>query len=104
VKEEQNSSVPLLIRLCSEKAAFEVRMQQRVRFDMDEVKHLFEEAGGYEIFAPNPYIMVLKSPRGAEVTLSSNGRMLIKRVSGESEARAVAHDVLQVALKAQKAP
>jgi len=93
--------VPLLIRLCSEKTAFEVQMQQRVHFDMDEVKRLFEEKSDYEIMVHTPYIMVLKSQGETEVTLSKNGRMLIKRVSDEKEARAVAQDVLQTALKAQ---
>jgi len=107
MKEQQKpptSPVPLLIRLCSEKTAFEARTQQRIRFNMDEVKRLFEAISGYEIVVHTPYIMVLKSQRETEVTLSSNGRMLIKRVSDEKEARAVAQDILQVALKAQQLP
>ena len=95
------SPVPLLIRLCSEKTAFEVRTQQRVHFDMNEAKRLFEAKSGYEIVVQTPYIIVLKSQGGTEVTLSKNGRMLIKRVSDEKEARAVAQDVLQTALKVQ---
>jgi len=71
---------------------------------MDEVKRLFKAISGYEIVVHTPCIIVLKSQRGTEVTLSSNGRMLIKRVSDENEARAVAQDVLQVALKAQQLP
>jgi len=79
-------------------------MQQRIRLNMDEVKRLFEAISGYEIVVHTPYIMVLKSQKGTEVTLSSNGRMLIKRVSDEKEARTIAQDVLQVALKAQQLP
>jgi len=104
VREGQDSSVPLFIRLCSEKTAFEVQMQQRIHFNMDEVKRLFEAISGYEIVVHTPYIIVLKSQKGTEVTLSSNGRMLIKRVSDEKEARTIAQDILQVALKAQQLP
>jgi len=105
VKEEQESpSAPLLLRLCSEKTTFEVQMQQRIHFNMDEVKRLFEAKSSYEIMVHTLYILVLKNKKGTEVTLSKNGRMLIKRVSDEKEARAVAQDVLQVALKAQQPP
>jgi len=104
VKNEQKSSVPLLIRLCSEKTAFEVQMQQRISFNMDEVKRLFEAISGYEIVVHTPYILVLKSQRGTEITLSKNGRMLIKRVPDQKEARTVAQDILQVALKARQLP
>lgn len=99
MKREQKSPPPLLIKLCSDKAAFEVLTQRRIRFDMDGVKRLFEGKGNYEILVHTPYIMVLKDPKGVEVTLSENGRMLIKRISKENEARAVALDILRIALK-----
>jgi len=47
-----------------------------------------------------PYILVVRDPRGAEVTLSKNGRMLVKRVSNQDEAEAVARELLRIALKA----
>jgi len=104
VKKEQKSQAPLLIRLCSEKTAFEVQMQQRISFNMDGVKRLFEAISGYEIVVHTPYILVLKNKKGTEITLSKNGRMLIKRVPDQKEAIAVAQDILQVALKAQQTP
>ena len=67
---------------------------------MDEVKKLFEAKSGYEILVHTPYILVFKNPKGVEVTLSKNGRMLIKGVSGEVEANAVAQEVLRTALNA----
>jgi hypothetical protein len=104
VKKERDSQAPLLIKLCSEKTTFEVQMRQRSSFNMDEVKRLFEAKSSYEITVHTPYILVLKNSKGVEVTLSNNGRMLIKRVSDEKEAKAIAQDVLRVALKAQKLP
>jgi len=47
-------------------------------------------------------ILVLKSKGGREVTFSEDGRMLLKNVSGEGEAKALACDVFDVALKASK--
>ena len=67
---------------------------------MGEVKKLFEAKSGYKMLVHTPYIVVFKNPTGVEVTLSKNGRMLIKGVSGESEARAVAQEVLRTASNA----
>jgi hypothetical protein len=44
--------------------------------------------------------MVVKNKKGTEITLSKNGRMLIKGVSGEEEAKAVAQEVLRTASNA----
>ena len=91
---------PLLIKLCSEKTAFEAKTQQRLHFNMEETKKLFEAKTGYEITVHTPYIIVFKNPNGVEVTLSKNGRMLIKGVTGENEAKTVAQQVLQTASNA----
>ncbi len=66
---------------------------------MGEVKKTFEEKSGYKITVYTPYILVFKNPNGVEVTLTKSGRMLIKGVSGEDEAKAVAQEVLQTASK-----
>lgn len=102
MKEQQKSSTPppILLKLCSEKTAFEAKTQQKIRFNIDEAKKLFEAKTGYQIQVHTPYILVFKNPKGVEVTLSNNGRMLIKGVSGEEEAKAVAQEVLQTASNA----
>jgi len=97
---EGEPPVPLLVRLCSDRAVFEVRLQRRMSFNMDEVKRLFEATKVHEIVVYTPYILVVRDPRGAEVTLSKNGRMLVKRVLNKDEAEAVAQEVLRIALKA----
>ena len=92
--------MPLLVRLCSDRTAFEVRLQRRISFNMDEVKRLFEATEVHEIVVHTPYILVLRNSKGAEVTFSKNGRMLVKRVSDMEEAKTVAQEVLRIALKA----
>ena len=86
----------LLVRLCSDKAGFEALPQRKLTFRMSEVRRLLETEGRYEVVVETPYIMVLKNSSGVEVTLSEDGRMLIKRVSGEEEANTVAHEILKV--------
>jgi len=97
---ERKSPAPLLVKLCSDRAAFEVRLQHKISFNMDEVKYLFEAAKSHKIVVHTPYIMVLRDRKGAEVTFSKDGRMLVKSVLNEDEAEAVAQEVLRIALKA----
>jgi len=100
MENEWEPRVPLLIKLCSDKAAFEARIQQRIFFNMNEMRRLFEAIKDHEIMVYTPHIIILKSCKGAEVTFSKDGRMLIKKVLNENEARMVAYDVLRIALKA----
>ena len=100
--DEKKKSIPLLVKLCSDKAAYEARPQRKVSFDMNKLQKLFEAVENYQILVYTPYIIVLKSKGGREVTFSEDGRILLKNVSGEGEAKALACDVFEVALKASK--
>jgi len=100
---EEKPSIPLFVKLCSDKAAFEVRTQRKVLFNMDMVRRLFEACHDSKIVVYTPHMIVLRNGR-AEATLSKNGRMLIKRVANESEATQVAHKIWQTALPAAFKP
>jgi len=100
---KEKPSLPLFVKLCSDKAAFEVRMQRNVFFNIERVKQLFEECHDSEIVVYTPHMIVLRSG-SAEATLSKDGRMLIKRVSNESEATQVALKILRTALTAAFKP
>ena len=100
--DEKKKSIPLLVKLCSDKAAYEARPQRKVSFDMNKLQKLFETVENYQILVYTPYIIVLKSKGGREVTFSEDGRILLKNVSGEGEAKALDCDVFEVALKASK--
>jgi len=100
---EEKDSIPLFVKLCSDKAAFEVRIQRKISFNMGKVKQLFEACHDHEILVYTPHMIILRSGR-AETTLSKDGRMLIKRVSNESEATQVALKILRTALTAAFKP
>jgi len=87
------------VTLCSDKAAFEVRIQPEISFDMTDLERLLKSMKYNKIIVNTPHIVIFQS-KGAEVTLSRNGRMLIKKVRNEKEATAVASEVLRVASKA----
>jgi hypothetical protein len=69
---------------------------------MNKLHNLLETIDNYQILVYTPYIIVLKSKGGSEVTFSEDGRMLLKNVSGENEAKELACNVLEAALKASK--
>ncbi|MCW4053143.1 MAG: hypothetical protein NWE78_08055 [Candidatus Bathyarchaeota archaeon] len=92
---KKSQSIPFSVRLCSDKAAFEVRIQQNIHFNMTNLGRLLKSVEEMEIIADTPHIIIFRS-KGAEVTLSRNGRMLIKRIEDEKEAVAVASEILRV--------
>jgi len=100
---EEEPSIPLFVKLCSDKASFEIRIQRKVFFNIDKVRQLFETSHDSEILVYTPHMIILRSGR-AEITLSRDGRMLIKRVSNESEATQVARKILRTALRATFKP
>jgi len=100
MKNEHKSTIPFFVKLCSDKAAYEVKLQRKIYFMMDRLKQLFEAREEYELVVYTPHITIIKSCKGAEVTFSRDGRILIKKVLDKSEAEAIAEDVLQIALEA----
>lgn len=76
---EKHKCLPrYLIRLCSDKAAFEVKFSQKLRLDMSSIKKAFGTSKHYEILVYTPHITTLKSKIGVEITFSKDGRTLIK--------------------------
>ena len=99
MEDRQKLKIPFVVKLCSDKAAFEVRIQRKIYFNMADLERLLRSMKENEIIVNTPHIVIFRSKR-AEVTLSRNGRMLIKRVQNEKEATAVAREVLRIASKA----
>jgi len=98
---DKATPIPLSVRLCSDKAAFEALVLRKVVFNMEDAKRRLEKASDYEITVYTPHLLVLRCSQ-AEATLSKDGRMLIKRVKDENEARLVACKVWKTILKARR--
>jgi len=65
---------------------------------MNDARQQLEEADNCKIVVYTPHLLVLGYGE-AEVTLSRDGRMLIKRVRDEDEAELVARRVWKTVLK-----
>jgi molybdopterin-guanine dinucleotide biosynthesis protein A len=90
--------IPFSVRLCSDKAAFEIRIQRKISFDLMNLEKTLKSAKENEIIVSTPHILIFKTGP-AEVTLSRTGRMLIKRVKDENDAAAVAQRILRFVSK-----
>ncbi len=98
-KSPRNEVQPrLVVKLCSDRSAFEARPVKQTILDMNKAKQALEQLGLHEIVVDTPHIMVVKIG-GAEITISRDGRMLIKRVSNEDEAKQVADQILDAIFK-----
>jgi len=99
MENEHKSVISFFVKLCSDKAAYEVKLQRKTHFTMDLLKQMFEATEEYELIVYTPHITIIKNRKGAEITFSKDGRILIKKVLNKSEAEAIASDVLQIALE-----
>lgn len=96
---KERHPMPLSVRLCSDKAAFEVKTKYNIFFNVADLEKLLKSMKEDKIIVNTPHIVIFRT-KGAEVTLSRDGRMLIKKVRNQKEATAVAREVLRVASKA----
>lgn len=96
--DKDKSPVRLLVKLCSDKAAFEARPMKNLSLNMDKTKQTLEKSKKHEIVIYTPHMLILRIGK-AETTLSKDGRMLIKKVSSETEATQVANHILRTILK-----
>jgi ArsR family metal-binding transcriptional regulator len=90
--------IPFTVKLCSDKAAFEVRANRKVSLNMGEVEKRLRSSKLHRIVLCTPHMIFLRSGT-AETTLSKDGRLLIKKVQNEAEAKHLAQEILQVILE-----
>lgn len=93
---KEKLKIPFVVKLCSDKAAFDVRIQRKFSFNMANLERILRSLNESEIIVNTPHILIFRNKK-AEVTLSRDGRMLIKNVKDERDANAVAREVLLVA-------
>jgi len=96
--DQKKPNLGLIVKLCSDKAAFEAKPIKALSINMDNARQRLETCGQNKILIYTPHMIILRN-NNAETTLSKDGRMLIKRVSNEAEAVQVAQQILTAILK-----
>ena len=98
--EAVESPIPMLFELCSGGTAYEARPQIKTRLKLDALLEIIRKNTNYEVLAYTPYMLIVKTQKGAEISATRQGKLLIKRVKSEEEARTVTYEILQVGASA----
>jgi hypothetical protein len=85
-----------MIRLCSDGAAYEAIPKKRLRLDIGGLKRILESRGDCEIALWTPQFMVFKWKSDIEVTIVDDGKMIIRNVETEEDAKRIAETIVSL--------
>jgi len=90
-----------VIRLCSDKAAYEAVPKRRLRVDLAKLRRSLERDGDCEIALWTRQLMVVRRRDATEITIVDDGRLIIRNVANEKVAQSTA-DALMPKLAVSK--
>jgi hypothetical protein len=90
-----------VMRLCSDKAAYEAVPRRRLKVDLTRLRRSLERGGDCEITLWTRQVMVVKQRDATEITIVDDGRLIIRNVADEQTAQSTA-DAFMPKLKASK--
>ena len=83
-----------IVRLCSDKAAYEAVPKSRLKVDLARLRRSLESGGNCEITLWTRQLMVVKKTDATEITIVDDGRLIIRNVADEEAARKIAETML----------
>lgn len=83
-----------MIRLCSDRAAYEAVPRKRLKVNLASLKALLERNRECEVAVWTPQFMVIRRRDASEVTIVDDGRMIIRNVADQDSARRIAETLL----------
>ncbi|WP_455284609.1 hypothetical protein [[Eubacterium] cellulosolvens] len=83
-----------MIRLCSDRAAYEAVPKKRFKVDIASLRVLLERRGDCDITLCTPQLMVVRRNDATEVTIVDDGRMIIRNAADQDAARTIAETIL----------
>jgi len=84
----------LFFKLCSDHLSIEAIPKTSLKIDFFKLKE--SPPAKYEIMMWTPRLVVLKNPKGQEITLRRDGRMVIRKAESEPEAERAAIEVMRL--------
>ena len=87
------SETQLFFKLCSDHLSIEAIPKSKVRLDLAKVKRGFDD---FVVKIWTPHFIVMRSINGVEVTLRTDGRMIVRNSNSEADAEAAAVRVLSM--------
>ena len=83
-----------MIRLCTDKAAYEAVPRRRFKVDLARLRRSLKRRGNCEITLWTPQLMIAKQTDAIEITIVDDGRLIIRNVADEQAARKIAETIL----------
>lgn len=87
----------LYFRLCSDHLSIEAIPKKSFRINLTAMKD--HPLTDHELLMWTPHFIVAKNPRGHEITLRADGRMIVRKAGSESAARDAAADLMKLLLR-----
>ena len=95
---------PLYVRLCSDHLSLEVIPRHNLRLDLKFLESALARSTGFSTLVASQHFLIVKHDRGAEITIRRDGRMIVRRASGEDEVRSLANELLNLSEKSESKP
>ncbi len=92
---------PLYVRLCSDHLSLEVIPRHNLRLDLKFLESALARSAGFSTIVASDDFLIIKHDKGAEITIRRDGRMIVRRVSGEDEVRILANELLNLSVKSE---
>jgi hypothetical protein len=83
-----------IIRLCSDKAAYEAVPTRRLKVDLTKLRCSLERGGHCEITFWTRQLMVVRQSDATEITIVDDGRLIIRNVADEQTAQRTAEALM----------
>jgi hypothetical protein len=83
-----------VVRLCSDKAAYEAVPRTRLKVDLTRLRRSLEGCGECEITFCTRQLMVVKQRDATEITIVDDGRLIIRNVTDEQTAQRKAEELM----------
>jgi hypothetical protein len=83
-----------IIRLCSDKAAYEAVPTRRLKVDLTRLRLSLERGGDCETTFWTRQLMVVKQRDATEITIVDDGRLIIRNVADEQTAQRIAEALM----------
>ncbi len=98
MKEQGEKHPSYFVKLCAGKAAYEARFSRSLHLDMSSIEEAFKTSNRFEVVLSTPHLIIIRMVGKSEITVSRDGRMLIKDASSKRQAEIIVENVLKVAL------
>ena len=83
-----------IVRLCSDKAAYEAVPRKRIKVNLARLRRSLERGSNCETTLWTRQLMVVKRRDATEITIVDDGRLIIRNVADEETARKIAETLL----------